>query len=191
MADPVTPRPWPRVKWTRAGQVAALVGPEGARLGPDLAPAEALAEVRDTDPALAIRFMAQALPRMEAARWMAACLQWEPRPTRPAAMAADKAVRRWIVNPSDEARRLAGQAGEAAGYGTAEGAACLAVFLSGGSLVPADQAGPVNPPPGAFGQALAGAVLLAAHAAGASSFPERAAAALALAERIAAGEEAA
>jgi hypothetical protein len=70
-----------------------------------------------------------------------------------------------------------------------EGLACLAIFLSGGSLAPAAQETPVNPPPGAFGQAAAGAVLLAASADGVPAFAARLAAMLDTADAIAAGEQ--
>ncbi|MBV8971324.1 MAG: hypothetical protein JO290_03420, partial [Sphingomonadaceae bacterium] len=74
------------------------------------------------------------------------------------------------------------------GFGTAEGAACLAVFLSGGSMAPATQEQGVQPTPGAFGQAVAGAVLMAAFGEGASEFDKRLRANIDLGEKAAAGE---
>ena len=70
----------------------------------------------------------------------------------------------------------------------ADGAACLAIFLSGGSMAPAEQEVPVNPAPGSFGQAVAGAVLIAALCDGPQKFEERLSALLQLAEAAAAGE---
>lgn len=196
MADfvptPVVARPgWTRVKWTRAGQVLALIGAVPGDADPDLPPERFLAAVRGSDPATGLRFMAQALPRIDAAVWMLACLEREER-SGDGARAALKAVRRWVQQPSDEARRLAWAAGEAIRFDGMEGLACLAVFLSGGAMSPTapppgQQDIPVNPAPGAFGQAVAGAVMLAAHARGALAFPERAAALLDLAADAAAG----
>ena len=185
----VASRPWSRVKWTRAVQVAPLLGDEGAGLPANQTPAEAFAALRTEQPALAARFAAQVLPRIDAARWMAACLACGPRSAEPARMVADKAVRRWVASPSDEARRLAFEAGSVAGFDTPEGSACLAIFLSGGSMAPAGQDTPVNPPPGTFGTVVAGAVLAAAHAAGGPAFAPRIAAMLTIADGIAAGEQ--
>jgi hypothetical protein len=181
-------RTWPRVKWTRAAQVTPLLGDlvDLAAVAA-LAPAAAFATLREQDPMGAARFVAQCLPRADAARWMAACLGQAEVERPPARAAALKAVRRWVAYPSDEARRLAFDAGGAAGWDTMEGMACLAVFLSGGSIAPAGQEVPVSPPQGAFGQVAAGAVLLAASAQGVPAFPAQLAAMLALADDVAAG----
>ena len=163
MATLAPSRPWPKVKWTRAGQVAALVG-SSADLDSvaELAPADAFASLRAVDPHQALRFIAHCLPRLDAVRWLAAGLASMAPTSVARRLAARKAVNRWVAEPSDANRRLAYQAGENAGFDTAEGCACLAVFLSGGSLAPASQEQAVPAPPAAFGQALAGAVLLAA-----------------------------
>lgn len=183
------PRPWPRVKWTRAGQVTGLLGEHAPAIPAELPPAIAFAQVRAVQPALAARFMAHALPRIDAARWLAACLALDERPAAPAQAAADKAVRRWVANPSDEARRLAYAAGEAAGFTTVQGLACLAIFLSGGSITPPEQAVPVNPAPGTFGQVAGSVVVLAAYARGPLAFAARIGTMLDLADRLAAGED--
>ena len=184
------PRAWPRVKWTRAAQVAPLLGDTvdlAAIVG--MAPSAAFSVLRDSDPMGAARFVAQCLPRVDAGRWVAACLADADDNPPPARAVAAKAVRRWVANPNDEARRIAWEAGNAAGLDTMEGMACLAIFLSGGSMAPATQEQPVNPSPGAFGQAAAGAVLLAAYAHGVPAFKSRIAAMLAKADAIAAGEQ--
>ncbi len=197
--DLATPtRAWPRVKWTRAAQVASLMGDDlpGMAAVAELPPSAAFAVLRESDPMGAARFMAHCLPRVDAARWVAQCLfdmERAPSSTLPSALpparaAAAKAVRRWVATPSDEARRLAFAAGGVAGWDTMEGMACLALYLSGGSLAPAAQEVPVNPPPGAFGQAAAGAVLLAASAAGVPAFATKLAAMLDTADAIAAGD---
>jgi hypothetical protein len=189
MAAAAAARVWPRVKWTRAAQVAPLIG-DGVDMEAigGLAPTAAFAVLRRDDPMAATQFMAQCLPRVDAARWVAACLTDADQAPPPARAVAAKAVRRWVASPSDDARRLAFEAGAIAGWTTMEGMACLAIFLSGGSMAPAGQEVPVNPPPGAFGQAAAGAVLLAAHADGVPAFAGRIAAMLDTADAIAAGE---
>jgi hypothetical protein len=178
---------WPRVKWTRASQVAPLMGEELGAVD-TLPPAQAFAVLRAGDPAAAARFAAHCLPRVDAVRWLAECLEAVGGDRPPALIVAAKAVRRWAASPSDEARRLAFEAGAIAGWETVEGLACLAVYFSGGSLAPATQEAPVNPPAGAFGQAAGSAVLLAAQAAGAEAYPARIAAMLDRADAIAAGE---
>lgn len=186
----VTPeRAWPRVKWTRAAQAAALLDDAAAweAVGA-MSPAAAFGVVRESDPAAATGFVAQCLPRIDAVRWMAACLAHADANPPPARAVAAKAVRRWMANPCDEARRLAYEAGQIAGWDTMEGLACLAIFLSGGSIAPAAQDVPVNPQPGVFGKVVAGAVLAAAHAEGGAAFGGRIAAMLAKADAIAAGE---
>lgn len=180
-------RAWARVKWTRASQVAPLMGEELGALD-TLPPAQAFAVLRGEDPAAAARFAAHCLPRIDAVRWLAECLDAVAGELPPARVVAAKAVRRWAANPSDEPRRLAFEAGGIAGWETVEGLACLAVYFSGGSLAPATQEAPVNPPAGAFGQAAGSAVVLAAQAAGAEAYPARIAAMLDRADAIAAGE---
>jgi hypothetical protein len=154
-----------------------------------MAPAQAFDVLRASDPVGAVGFMAHCLSRVDAVRWILACVASCESHPPPARAVAIKAVRRWVAHPSDDARRLAYQAGEAVGWDTMEGLACLAVFLSGGSMAPATQEVPVNPPPGTFGQVAAGAVLLAANAHGAAAFPKRIVVMLDMADAIAAGEQ--
>lgn len=186
----VAPRVWTRVKWTRAAQVAPLLGDTLAleAIGA-MPPSTAFAMLRENDPAGAVRFIAQCLPRVDAVRWLVACLAFADANPPPARAVAAKAVRRWAASPSDEARRLAYDAGEMAGWDSMEGLACLAIFLSGGSMAPAGQEVPVNPQPGTFGRVVAASVLAAAHAGGGAAFAERAAILLAKADAIAAGEQ--
>lgn len=186
MATIAPSRPWPRVKWTRAGQLAAifdgLVDLDGLMEAP---PQDAFAALRQRDIHQAARFIAQCLPRVEAVQWAASCLAAMDNVTHARRLAARKAVNRWLAEPSDSNRRLAYQAGEAASFATAEGAACLAVFLSGGSLAPPTQDQGVQPAAGSFGQAVAGAVMLATLNDDAPRFAQRLAAALDAAEQLA------
>lgn len=182
-------RPWPRVKWTRASQLSALLEPTPELAAvQDLPPAAAFAHLRVANPRAAISFMAQGLPRIEAMRWAIACLSILPPPVSDSHANARLAVGAWLRDPSDKLRRLAFEAGAAVGWATTEGAACLAVFLSGGSMAPAEQEQPVNPAPGAFGQAVGGAVLLAALSYGPEHFDALVEQFLLVGDDIAAGE---
>ncbi len=189
-ADTMTAaRAWRRVKWTRAGQVAAVLdGLVDLEALYDQPPAQAFAALRTVDLSQAARFLAQCLPRMEALRWVAACLGTMPAAGQPARLVAKKAVNRWLAEPSDANRRIAFEAGQIVGWASAEGAACLSIFLSGGSIAPETQEQGVPPAPGAFGQAVAGAVLMAAFAEGPEQFERRLAVNIDLGEKAAAGE---
>ncbi|MEI6486829.1 MAG: hypothetical protein WCO11_11245 [Sphingomonadales bacterium] len=187
MATNFSPRAWPRVKWTKAGQLAGLVGSR-VQLDPvaEMAPAEAFARLRGEDAVQALHFIALCLPRIDGVRWMAAALTTMAPTNLARRLAARKAVNRWLAEPSDANRRLAFQAGETAGFDSAEGCACLAVFLSGGSLAPATQEQPVPAPPAAFGLAVASAVQIAALNDDPVNMPGRLDALLAEAEKLAA-----
>ncbi|UAJ09822.1 DUF6931 family protein [Glacieibacterium megasporae] len=189
-ADAATvPRAWRRVKWTRAGQVAAVLdGLVDLAALYDQPPPQAFAALRQVDLSQAARFLAQCLPRMEAIRWVSACLNTMPASGQPERLVAKKAVNRWLADPSDTNRRIAYEAGQIVGWASAEGAACLSVFLSGGSIAPQAQEQGVAPAPGAFGQAVAGAVLMTAFGEGAVAFDQRLAANIDLGEKAAAGE---
>ena len=75
-------------------------------------------------------------------------------------MASD-AVDRWITEPSDENRRDAMRAAEAAEFGTPSGSAALAVFFSGGNIAPTEEQ-VVQPQDYLAPNAIVGSVLLAA-----------------------------
>ena len=114
--------------------------------------------------AAAIRFLAHALPKREAVWWACSCVRATAGPSlEPAATAALQAAEKWVANPSEENRRAAMPAAQAAGLATAAGSAALAAFVSGGSL------GPSNVPPipvaeNLTPQVVGGAVLVAAVA---------------------------
>ena len=187
--EATTVRAWRRVKWTRAGQVAAMLdGLVDLERLYDQPPAAAFAALREVDRMQAARFLAQCLPRMEALRWVAACLNGMGASSQPARMVAKKAVNRWLADPSDANRRIAYEAGQIVGFASAEGAACLAVFMSGGSIAPAAQEQGVQPKAGAFGQAVAGAVMMASFGDGAAAFDGKLRANIDLGEKAAAGE---
>jgi hypothetical protein len=110
----------------------------------------------------AARFLAHALPKREAVWWACLCARQAAGANLPAKPAAAlQAAERWAADPSEDNRRKAQAAAEAAEMGTPAGCAAMAAFWSGGSL------GPPNVPavpPGEFltAHGVAGAVMLAA-----------------------------
>lgn len=121
----------------------------------------------------AVRFLAHALPKREGIWWAWVCAKRAEGEAPPAALkGALDATERWITQPTDENRRAAMRAAEAATFGTAAGCTALAVFFSGGSLGPPDQA---VVPPGEFmsAKALTGAVKLAAVSKDPDKAPEK------------------
>jgi hypothetical protein len=110
----------------------------------------------------AARFLAHALPRREAVWWACQCarLVLGPQPPEPF-VAALQAAEHWAAAPTEENRRSAFPAAEAAEFGTPPGCAALAAFWSGGSLAPPDSTA-VPPPEHLTPSAVANAVLLAA-----------------------------
>lgn len=180
MDNLVQPAPWRRVKWTRAGQVAALAQAEAALAGlQDAPPQLAFAMLRADNPQVALRFMAQCLPRFDAVRWVHACLAR----TVATAAGADRAAQMraalrsgiadWIADPSDKRRRLVFEMAQQVGFDVPEGVGGLAVFLSGGALGPPELENGVAPPPGAFGEAVVGTVQLASLASGPVHFVDQ------------------
>ncbi len=67
----------------------------------------------------------------------------------------------WANDPNDAKRRLCGRTAEDCDYEGVGGTLALAVFLSGGNIAPEDLEAEVQPEPLSFGQAAAGAVMLA------------------------------
>ena len=103
----------------------------------------------------AVRLLAHALPPREGIRWACDCAKGS------AASAALAAAEAWLADPCEPNRRACGEAAAAAGCATAAGSAALAVFLSGGSIAPADR--PAVPPAEHLAsRAVANAVILAA-----------------------------
>jgi hypothetical protein len=124
-------------------------------------------------PTDAIRFLAHALPRREAVWWAWVCARKSAGATPPAPVkTALDVTEQWIVQPTEDHRRKALQAGEAARFSTAAGCAALAAFMTNGSLAPPDA--PVVPP-GEFlyAKAVAGSVTVAAVATEPERAPEK------------------
>ena len=149
-----------------AEEICKLYHPEPAALAvlnPGDRPTEFLEKL--TSAALidaAIDFLANAIPRREAAWWAVRCARgaWSETPPPPS-QAALKAAEAWVLQPTEENRRKCEAAADLAGYDDPAGLAAAAVFLSGGSLGPPGFA-EVPPPPGSMARAVAGVIALAA-----------------------------
>ena len=109
----------------------------------------------------AVQMLANALPKREAVGWAWACANdGHGKTPEPKVAAALQATRKWVVDPSEENRRLAQKASDAASLSTAAGCAAGAAFWSGGSMAAANQ--PVVPPDDKLtAKGVGGAVLLA------------------------------
>lgn len=176
---------WTHVKWTEAGQVAAVLGwPSSA--DDAKAPEEMFdalrAEGRVEEAAM---FLGQALPRFEAVAWAARSVR-DLAPVAPNTPDGDalKAALLWLQDPSEHRRRAAFDAAQQASDASPQRLCALAVFFSGGSMAP-ENLQPVPPPKDVAGKFAASAVLLAATAA--SERGEALAGAFALGDELASG----
>lgn len=109
----------------------------------------------------AIRFLARALPKTLAVRWALDCTreaQGEP-PTEVEKECLET-TERWLEKPSEENRRAANDAAEAAQYNSAPALAAAAAAWSGGSLGP-PEFDSVPPAEKLTAEAAAGALILA------------------------------
>jgi hypothetical protein len=108
-----------------------------------------------------LRLVARTLSKREAVWWACQCVRQVYGPEPPARVTtALAAAEAWAAEPSEEHRRAAFAAAEAAGTGTPAGCAAVAAFWSGGSLGPPNV--PAIPPAEHLtAQGAAGAVLLA------------------------------
>jgi len=121
----------------------------------------------------AIRFLAHALPKREAVWWACLCTRAASGSNLPPKIAAAlQSSEKWVSTPSEENRRAAMPAAEAAEFKTSAGCAAVAAFWSGGSLAPPNL--PVVPP-GEFltAHGVAGAVMLAAVQSEPEKAPEK------------------
>ena len=160
---------WAKIKWTEACQITDLMELDDAEApDPGVTPQDYYLATRGReDLETALLFLGQALPRYEGAAW--AALQLEEMAgqadlKRPDRQALDLSLR-WVGDPSEEHRRAAFTAYETAGEGSPERLLALAVYMTGGSLAPADLP-PVLPDPMLSGRLAACALLVAAHRSG-------------------------
>ncbi|WP_442678870.1 DUF6931 family protein [Sphingomonas sp. ASY06-1R] len=154
---------WKEIIWTEARQVTVFL--DWPRMpGDDAAPAQFFVELRRAGREVdATKFLALALPRLSAVRWLRAVMKRQlPDANTPLLASVDA----WLRAPSDALRREVLEAAHALSpeeAGTNEGATMLlcasAIFFSGGSLAPSNQ--PASPASKqATGQFVAAGILL-------------------------------
>ena len=121
----------------------------------------------------AVRFVAHALPKREGVWWAWVCARKSAGANPPAKIKNSlEATEKWISQPSEENRRAAHAAAQAADFSTSAGCAGLAVFFTGGSLGP-PHAPPVPPGEHLTAKAVAGAVIFAAVSTEPAKAPEK------------------
>ena len=158
---------WTRVKWTEAGQVVAQAADDAPEekewsLAPSAYFSHLRAKARRAD---AVRFLALALPRLEAVAWAARAVRdmkaaAEPRPEQVRAL---RSALLWVSDPREPRRRAAHEAAQECNPASAECLVAMGAFCSGGSIAP-ENCPPVQPPRNAAGLFASGAVLSAAAA---------------------------
>jgi hypothetical protein len=145
-----------------------------ALVKPGQTPAQFLDQLLDkqlsTD---AVKFLAHALPKRESVWWACSCVKLAPTASAdPKSTAALRAAEKWVADPTEENRQAAMPAAEGARFGTPAGCAALAVFFSGGSLGPPNVAA-IPPAETLTGDAVSGAIMMAAVLDPPQKAPER------------------
>jgi pSer/pThr/pTyr-binding forkhead associated (FHA) protein len=114
-------------------------------------------------PMEAIRFLAHGLPKREGVWWLCQAIETVQGDDKlpPRESEAFEAVKKWVLDTSDENRRAAHALGERASYSKPAGLAALTVFMSGDSLAPVD-IDPVPPDPLVSSRLLVAALTLTA-----------------------------
>jgi len=120
----------------------------------------------------AVRLVAHAMAKRSAVAWACRCVRVvSGEDLSPVETAAMDAAEAWVADPTEERRRQAGVAAEAAKQAPA-GWAAMAAFWSGGSMAPPHA--PVVPPgPTLTAHAAGGAIMLAAVARHPEKAPEK------------------
>jgi len=161
-------------KASEISSVAELSQEAVALLRPGLQPPDYVSLLQEKSLfADAVRFLAHALPKREAVWWAWICARHAAGDNPPPKILdALHATEMWISQPTDEHRRAAHAAAEAAQFSTPAGCAGLAAFFSGGSLAPPDSPAV---PPGEFltAKAVSGAVIFAAVSNEPAKAPEK------------------
>jgi hypothetical protein len=120
----------------------------------------------------ALRLVAHALTKRSSVEWACRCVRLvSGDDLSPVEAAAIRAAEAWVADPSEDHRRQAGAAADAAKQVPA-GWAAMAAFWSGGSMAP-PQAPVVPPGPTLTAHAASGAVMLAAVARQPEKAPEK------------------
>lgn len=161
-----------------AKTAAEICGPielsEPARklLDDQVSPSEYLARLTESGMAEdAVRFLAHALPKREAVWWACQCIREAGVDSGEPGKAALLAAARWAADPSEQHRRAAQSAAEAA-QATPEALIAMGAFLGGGSMAP-PQAPEVKPADDLTPRSVAGAVLLGAVAVEPEKAPQK------------------
>lgn len=156
---------WSQVKWTQAGQIADMIGAPGEVGDLEASPEAGYRALRTrSDLNLAVRYLAQALPRFETAAWATNLLDKRSRSIGlgPCERQALDHAMRWVEEPTDDYRRATFEAGGRAPANSPERILASAVFMSGGSISEAELPA-VQPAQQVCGQLAAAAVIVAAY----------------------------
>ncbi len=120
----------------------------------------------------AVDFLAHALPKRDAIWWACVSVRHALGPALPPPeFAALKAAVEWVLEPEEPKRRAAHAAGEAATFATPAGGVALAVFGSGGSLIPPNFP-EVPPDPSMTAHAVAASINLASVQVASKTIPD-------------------
>jgi hypothetical protein len=173
MIEPATTNPLSYIV-AQITTVAELEPEAQALQRPAFGPREYLAAlVEEEHMADAVKFLAHLLPRREAVWWAWMCakkgLGKAPLKEEHSALSATE---RWIAEPTDEYRRAALDAANAATLESPAGCAALAAFLTGGSLAPPGMA-EVPPPRYAAAKAVFGSLVFSAVVVEPEKAPEK------------------
>jgi hypothetical protein len=173
MIEPATTNPLAYIV-AQVAMVAELEPPAQALQRPAFGPREYLGALLEADQhADAVKFLAHLLPRREAVWWAWMCakkgLGKTPLKEEHAALTATE---KWIAEPTDENRRAALEAANAATLESPAGCAALAAFLTGGSLAPPGMA-EVPPPRYAAAKAVFGSLVFSAVTVEPEKAPEK------------------
>jgi hypothetical protein len=135
----------------------------------------------------AIKFLAAALPKPEAVWWACLCARQVHASAPPKVLAAVQAAEKWVQQPTEENRRAAQPAAEAAELSTPAGCTAMAVFMSGGSIAPVSSKVDVPPAEHLTAHFVGGAILMAAVLTEPEKAAEKHKRFLALGQEVAAG----
>lgn len=155
---------WRSIHLTQARQVAALMGVTQELPPPEVSLRARYEELKASDPAQALTFIAHAMPRFEAILWAATIVAQGPAPSR-AQLTVRSAIHHWAEMQDDAARRAAHDSAQSLSRDLPERSLASAIFYSGGSIAPLDAA-PVLPVPGLANRLAAIAVIQAAYRSG-------------------------
>jgi hypothetical protein len=110
----------------------------------------------------AMNSLVQVLPKGDAIAWgLESIRRVDAAVVKRGAPEAIQFVEEWLRDPNDDRRRAAKRAAEQAGLVTPPGCLAFAVFLSGGSMAPAEAPVAPEPPSHVCGRMVAGAMSLA------------------------------